>query len=196
MRFALILVASLTLGTAAHAGHGAILIPPVEIDIGVGAPVGGEHLAPSTEVLAGIHWASLAWRPTRLDVGIGYVGSFRALDNPYKLEDDELRLHGGYFQLGTTIASGSHWRTWFAARGELLRAYDGDRELSALGTAVRISTELFGSTKGGGRNAAIVGTVALGIYVEAIYRDLPSELGTTSFASGITCRLPFIVAGS
>ena len=196
MRLACVVVASVTLATTAHAGHGAFLIPPVEIDIGVGAPVGAEHLAPSTEVLAGIHWASLAWRPTRLDVGLGYVGSFRTLDNPYRLDDDELRIHGGYLTIGTTIASGSHWRTWFAARGELLRAYDGHRELSALGTALRISTELFGATKTGGRNVGILGTVALGVYVEAVYRDLPSELGTTSFTSGISCRLPFIIAGS
>lgn len=200
MRLALFVVASITFGCAAGArgGGGGILIPPVEIDVGAGAPVGAaaEKHGPSTEILAGIHWASLAWKPTRFDAGVGYVGSFRAIDNPTKLEDDELRIHGGYLQLGTTIASGSHWRTWFAARGELLRAYDGRRELSALGTAVRLSTELYNATLGGGRNTAIVGTVALGIYVEAVYRDLPSELGTTSFTSGISCRLPFLVAGS
>jgi hypothetical protein len=197
MRAVLVVVATITFATAAHAGKGGFLIPPVEIDVGVGAPIGPavERLAPSTEILAGVHWASLAWRPTKLDVGIGYVGSFRFIDDPMALEDRELRVHGGYFSLATTIARQNHWRTWLVARGELLRAYDGERVLSALGGSLRISTELFASGATGDRGLAVVGTLALGIYVEATYRDLPAELGPFGVTSGVTCRLPFIVAG-
>ena len=198
MRFAVAIVATITFAQAAHAGRGGFLIPPLEFDIGVGAPVGAnvDRIAPSTEVLAGVHWASLAWKPTRFDVGVGYVGSFRTIDNPMRLRDDEVRIHGGYLSLSTTIASGNHWRTWLSARGELLRAYHGGRELSALGTSLRIATELFGATATGANKVAIVGTIAIGVFVEATYRDVPDELGALGVTSGISCRLPFMVAGS
>ena len=197
MRIALLVVATLTLATTARAGNFGILIPPVEVDIGVGAPIGPavERLSPSMEILAGLHWASLAWRPTRFDIGVGYVGSFRTIEDPMRLKDDELRIHGGYFALGTTVASQKHWRTWIVARGELLRANDGHRDMSALGASLRVSTELFGSGYGGGRNGAVAGTIALGLYLEATYRDLPTELGPVGVTSGLSCRLPFLVAG-
>lgn len=199
MRVALTLVALITLASSAEAGRGGgFLIPPLEFDIGVGAPVGAnvDRVAPSTEILAGVHWASLAWRPTRFDVGVGYVGSFRMIDNAMKLSDDELRMHGGYLSLATRIASGSHWRTWFSARGELLRAYHAGREMSALGSSLRIATELFGSVATGGNKVGIIGTAAIGIFVEATYRDVPGELGPFGVTSGISCRLPLVVAGS
>lgn len=178
----------------AHAGTAGILIPPVEIDLGVGAPVGADvaHLAPSTEILAGIHWASLAWRPTRFDVGVGYVGSFRVVHDDV---DRELRMHGGYFSLATRIAGAKHWRTWVAARGELLRASDGMRDFSAIGGSLRVATEIYGSGAGGGNNAAVCGTIAVGIYVEATYRDLPAHLGPFGVTSGLSARLPFVIAG-
>ena len=193
MRFALAVVASITFASSADAGKGAFLIPPLEIDLGVGAPIGDhvDTIKPSTEILVGTHWASLM--PSRLDAGIGYVGSFRTVDDPTSFEDDEVRIHGGYFALGTRIASGSHWRTFVVARGELLRAYHDGRELSALGTALRVSTELFGTVAVSDRKTGIFGIVALGIYVEATYRDLPAKLGAYGVTSGISCRLPFMV---
>lgn len=197
MRFALLIVASITVASPAHAGSGGAFVPPVEVDVGVGAPVGPaiERLGPSTEVLAGVHWASLAWRPTRLDVGVGYVGSFRRIDDPVRSRARELAIHGGYFTLATTVARASHWRTWVAARGELLRASDGLRARPALGGALRISTELFGATASGGRKAIVLGTLAIGVYVEATYRDLPADLGPLGLTSGVTCRLPLVVIG-
>ena len=67
--------------SSANAGGGAIFVPPAEVDVGVGAPLGATaQYRSSTEILAGVHWASLYWHPTRFDVGLGYVGSFRQLD--------------------------------------------------------------------------------------------------------------------
>jgi hypothetical protein len=190
----------------AHAGGGGFLIPPVEVDMGIGAPVGPaiDHVGPSTEILAGLHWASLAWKPTRFDVGFGYVGSFRAIDrdgirafrgDPMS-QTDQLHLNGGYLTLGTTIASQKHWRTWFSARGELLHANDGEQTWSALGGALRISTEVYASTLSGGHNSGVCGTVAIGLYAEATYREVPVDLGPHGFTTGVTVRLPFLFAGS
>ncbi len=208
MRLAL-LVASITLaGSSAHAGSGGLFVPPAEVDIGVGAPVGPavETVGPSTEILAGLHWASLAWKPTRLDVGIGYVGSFRTIDRTALRAaretgtmatglDDTLRIHGGYLQIATTLQNHRHWRTWFAARGELLRAYDGEAPIPALGGALRIATELYGSGAGGGNKGFIVGTIGIGVYAEVTYRDVPAELGPHGFTTGLSVRLPLIAIG-
>jgi hypothetical protein len=196
MRLALLAALLITtLGTPAHAGKGAILIPPVEVDVGVGVPV-GDRASMSTEVLAGIHWASLAWKPTRFDAGLGYVGSFRrAEDQPATEVEARLRIHGGYFSLSRRLMGDKHWRTWLTARGELLRATDGHRDFSAIGGALRISTELFGAGAAGGRNAIAVGTIAIGLYFEATVRDVPIEYGRVGVTSGVTCRLPFFAAG-
>lgn len=192
MRFVLAVVATLTLAHTAHAGRGGIAIPPVEVDLGVGVPVGQlDEMLPSTEILAGLHWASLAWRPTRFDVGVGYVGSFRVVPE----DSSSITMHGGYLSLGTTLVSQKHWRTWFVARGELLRVSDGERDMSALGSSLRVATEVFGAGAAGGSKGFLVGTFALGVYLEATYRDVPKELGPVGLTSGVTCRLPFIVAG-
>ena len=197
MRFALLAVTCITLTGTAHAGSGGILVPPMEVDFGVGVPVGdqAETLSASTEVLAGVHWASLAWMPTRLDVGIGYVGSFRTIDDPMRLADQSISLHGAYFSIGNRIATGKHWRTWLTARGELMRGNDEHHDFGVLGSSLRVATELFGSAKSGGRNAVLVGTFALGIYAEITYRDVPAAYGSLGVTSGVSCRLPFLVAG-
>ena len=209
MRLALVAVVTLYASTA-HA-NGGILIPPMEVDLGVGAPVGPgvDHVGPSTEVLAGLHWASLAWKPTRFDFGVGYVGSFRDIDSTSTYRGmappDTLHLNGGYLTLATTLVNQNHWRTWFAARGELLHAHvrsnqvgpdDSHETWAALGGALRISTEIYGSMLSGGHNGALCGTLAIGIYAEATYREVPAELGAHGFTTGVTVRLPFLVAGS
>src|SRR5689334_522011 len=98
MRLALLAVTMITLAGSAHAGRGGIVIPPVELDFGVGVPLGDrtDGLSPSSEILAGLHWASLAWTPTRLDVGVGYVGSFRSIDDPIRTDDQAITMHGAY----------------------------------------------------------------------------------------------------
>jgi len=197
MRFASIVV-FVTLGVStAHAGNAGILIPPLEFDIGVGAPVGSEvdRLGPSTEILAGLSWASLAWNPTRFDVGVGYVGSFRTIDDPNSPMDTSVSMHGAYLSLGKTLQSEKHWRTWFHARGELLRAYAGNERFGTSGAALRVSTELFAQGIQTGRGGGIVGAVAIGLYAEVNFRDVPAPLGRTGFVTGLSCRLPFLIAG-
>jgi hypothetical protein len=204
MRAALaVIVVAVSAGTAAAGG--AVLIPPLEIAMGANAPVGVEVTAGhAMELQVGMHWASLAWKPTRLDIGVGYVGSSRVLEPGWSTagrfddvrDDRELAMHGGYLHLATTLASARHWRTWIAARGELMRADDGMRDFSVLGAALRIASEVYVAGAAGDRNALAIGTLALGIYVEASYRDLPAAYGPAGLVTGLSARVPFLLAGS
>ena len=192
---------------AAHAGSGyGFLIPPAEVDVGVGMPVGGEAVVgSSTEILAGLQWASLYWKPTPVDLGVGYVGSFRQVLPGYAARgempaagDNTLRLNGVYLDLAKTIQQHDHWRMWLAFRGELLSASVHQQSFSALGAAVRVSTEIYAQTVGatGDHDAfgAIAGTLALGFYVEASHRELAPELGPNAVTAGLSLRVPFLCA--
>jgi hypothetical protein len=201
------LVASSTHPAAAKGGG--ILIPPAEVDVGVGTAVGGAALVgPSSDVLAGVHWASLAWKPTSFDVGVGFVGSYRAVLPRFAIErttmpspgsdDNRLSLAGAYLDLAYALENHAHWRTWMAARIETLHASVNGQSFNALGAAVRIATEVYvsGAAGGGGHDgfAVVAGALALGFYVEGVRRDLPSELGPVGVAAGVTMRVPFMAA--
>jgi hypothetical protein len=189
----------------AFASGGAIVIPPIEVDVGASAPFDGAALiGPSTELLAGVHWASLAWKPTSVDVGFGYVGSFRHLRPGYTerattMDDGppSLTLQGAYADVAYAIENQPHWRTWLAARIETLHVDADQRSFNALGAALRISSEIYvagaGGASGGGSMGLFAGALAVGVYVEAVKRDLPAELGSVGVSAGLTLRVPFIL---
>jgi hypothetical protein len=200
--FAVLLVAS-----TASAGRGAvILIPPAEVDVGAGSPVGAATVGASTEVLAGIHWASLYWHPTRVDIGIGYVGSFRQVLPDYSTRmtgapgTNELSLNGAYLSLGYAIESHEHWRTWLDARVETMDASVGNESFPVLGEAFRVATEVYTSgaaaAGGSGGGALVAGALSVGVYVEAVHRDLPPELGPNGVTAGVSMRIPFLFAAA
>jgi len=202
----------------AEAKPGAILVPPMEVDFGVGTPIGNSNVTSSTELRAGVHWASLSWKPTWLDVGIGYAGSWRGIEPMYfartsdgTIEDQTLALHGVYVELGYAIENEKNWRTWIGGRVEgftgklndndivaVAKGRSAERELLAVGGALRIATEFYiPGVKGVGDARTLgfyAGTWALGIYVEGSQRSLPAELGPLSVAAGVTARVPFILA--
>ncbi len=201
-------------GTAAAKG-GALALPPLEVNIGATAPVTGGEAAPgpSTDLMIGVHWASLYWRPTSYDVGVGYIGSYRDLVPGYRSATpvadrttqpgeaaDQMKLHGGYFSLGRTFYSQPHLRAWAELRGELLLVDTGGRPFSAIGGALRFALELYSSGVGGVSDhstiAMFAGTIAIGVYVEASHRDLPSELGPTGVTTGVSFRIPFLLAAA
>ena len=200
------LVVAIALEGSAAAKGGGIVIPPLEVDVGATAPVGGgEAVGPSMDVLIGLHWATIYWKPTSFELGVGYVGSFRPVDRGYRvlertttpLREEQLTLHGGYLTLGRTIVNQPHFRTWVEARGELMRGDLGGRSFSAVGGALRLAAELYGSTAqaGGGSNAIgiVAGTIAIGVYIEASHRDIASELGPTGVTTGVSFRVPFVL---
>jgi hypothetical protein len=189
---------------SADAKPGVIVIPPAEVDIGAGSPVGEVAVGASTEVRVGMHWASLYWKPTALDIGIGYVGSFRDVAPAYAeranvYEDHSLALHGLYFTAAYAIETQRHVRTWLGARVEGMTGNYGGRSYDVIGTALRLAAELYSTGVGGAGDSDAVGffagTFALGVYVEGVRRfNLPAELGANSVGAGVSMRIPFIAA--
>ena len=200
----LIIVGICALVIPLHAYAGALVIPPLEADVGETVPIGNTVTGLATDVLVGVHWGSLAWKRTSFELGIGFIRSRRDLLEPIvlgrssgstSLPQTSLDLDGGYITLGHTIFDRHHLRTWVTARGELLHGeYDG-RAFSATGVAARIASELYAPVLGSG-SGAVVGTFAIGIYVEASHRDIDSELGPDGVTSGISIRIPFIIVGT
>ncbi len=213
-RASLVGVAMVMVGLGASdaaAKGGAIALPPMRIEAGTLFPLlGGTAVEPATEFLLGIHWSSLAWRPTRFDIGVGYIGSERPLVLGYRVNsartrhpaviDETFSMNGGYLTLGHTIVRQKNFRTWVEMRGELLKGTIDARTFSAVGGAIRFSAELFGSGVGGHSDgnsiAFFAGTFALGVYLEASHRDIALELGPTGISGGISIRLPFILAAA
>lgn len=201
------------LAGTADAKGGGIIVPPLRIEAGVVFPVvGGEAVEPGSELLVGLHWSALAWKPTTFDLGVGYIGSQRPIVGGYRISrtaehgtniagepDDTMFMTGGYLALGKTLVNQPHFRTWVELRGELLKTSTQGREFSTLGGAVRFSAEVYGSGAGGKSDhnsvAIFAGTISVGVYLEASHRDIPLELGPTGLSGGVSIRLPFILAG-
>jgi hypothetical protein len=190
---------------AALAGTpGIIMIPPAEVDIGAGTPVGDVVVGPATEIHIGAHWASLYWKPTPLDIGIGYAGSYRDVmpayaPRSYDPDDRTFKLHGLYFNAAYAIETHPHWRTWLGARVEGMTGSFGGYTYSVFGAALRLAAELYSTGVGGGGDRNVVGmfagSFALGVYVEGSKRfNLPAELGANGVGAGVTMRIPFIAA--
>jgi hypothetical protein len=200
---ALVVVGVMT-SSAAASPFGAILIPPAEVDIGAGTPIGNVIVGSSTEVRVGIHSASLYWKPTRFDLGVGYAGSYRDVAHGYaarsgEYDDTTLKLHGLYFSAAYAIEQHKYWRTWLGARLEGLNGRYGGESYSVIGAAVRVAAEVYSAGAGGGGGSRAVGffagTFALGVYVEGTRRFyLPAELGPNGVGAGVTMRIPFIAA--
>lgn len=210
----LVLVIIGTTASADAGRGGGIVIPPAMVDVGSSVAIGREaSVGPSIDILAGIHWASLYWKPTSIDVGFGFVGSYRdvvaagsyrdvtsgsAIARPARPPDNRLSLSGVYADVAYAIENHRHWRTWIGARVESLRGSVDGRSFGAFGGAARISTEVFvsGAKVRSRRNSfgVVSGALAIGVYVEAVRRDLPPELGPVSVAAGLTMRVPFIAA--
>src|SRR4051812_47858265 len=192
IRVAMVLVCVASLAGTARAGSpGAIALPPLEVDIGANVPVyGGAAVGPSTELLVGVHWASLYWKRTDWDVGVGFVGATKPIRSGYRqvaerslgeldAVDPTLSMRGMYLTLSRTVFDHDSFRTWIELRGELMRSSTGQNQFSTLGGAVRFAAELYSAGVGGfsDRRAAALfaGTWAVGVFVEGSHRDLASE---------------------
>lgn len=208
MRLAVAL-AVLSASAVAHAnGFAGIIVPPAEVDYGVGPIVGGASAVtgPSQELLAGVHWASLYWKPTDLDVGIGYVGVWRPVvpgfaarsTTPSDQVDNIMHADGAYFDVAYTLERHKHWRAWLAGRIEYLSAHVNGEQEFGHGVAVRIATELYSHTVAGVADhkaaAFVAGTMAFGFYVEASHRSFTAELGPDAVTAGFSLRVPFMMA--
>jgi hypothetical protein len=194
----------------AHAGKpAAIVIPPVELEVGAASPVGpaaDAELGPATEFRVGMHWASLYWKPTKIDIGVGFVASYRdsyaSMNSERTLttgpDDHMLSLKGMYVTGAYAIENHRHWRTWLGARLEMLTGSNSGERVTTTGVAVRLATELYSSSVGGVSDrsaiAMFAGAWALGVYVEGLHRGIPGDVTEVDAAAGVTMRIPFILA--
>jgi hypothetical protein len=208
MRVLPVVVCVVVVGLAARAEAGGffLMVPPMRVDIGALTATGdGVHMG--TQVLAGVHLASVWPDDLPIDVGVGVVGAFigdgDGSDPIDKARVDESSKDpsfvGGYFDLSSRLAHGRHWRTWAGARGEMLRSdFEGSSRIG-LGAGARLAAEVFvggGGAAGGGSGGGVaVGVFALGVYADVSHRDLDGPLGGFGVSSGVTLRVPFILAG-
>lgn len=205
----LVIVAAVAVSTmTAFAGGkpAGIIVPPVAAEVGASSPLGvATPETNSTELRVGVHSASLYWKPTRFDVGIGFAGSFRSLpsgmlertvDGP--LAEQSLSLRGVYVSFAYAIENHRNWRTWLGGRVDTMTGEYQGRSLNVVGGAVRLSAEIYhaGAHAAGDRNvlALMAGAWALGVYVEGTARTLPDELGPVGVGAGVSMRVPFILA--
>lgn len=206
MRFVLV-AAVLCLSSTALAGGkpAGIIVPPVQAELGAGTPIGhATPMANSTELRIGVHSASLYWKPTRFDVGVGFVGSYRTLPvdalarSTDRLTDPQLSLSGVYFSFGYAIENHRHWRTWIGGRIDGMSGDYQGRSINVVGGAVRLNAEIYAAGAGaaGDRNvlAFMAGAWALGVYIEGTARTLPDELGPVGVGAGVSMRVPFLLA--
>ena len=186
--------------SVAHAGNGAVFIPPMEVELGhavSGAPDGTQ--AELTQLLVGVSWASLWPKPTPVDFSIGVISTFQpAPDQSMVVARSNVpppegeTACGGYIDVAVRGASGNHWRTWVGGRGELM---DHGR-ISALGGAARASVEVWAGTAAGDHNALLVGTVALSAWAETGLREQPYGGAASFVAAGFGVRVPLILAAN
>ena len=209
MRLAVIIVLVVGSASLARARGGVLFVPPIEVDIGTGVPVGDSAAVTgaTTETLIGLHWASLAWMATPIELGVGYIEHSQVTREPgVRARDDADRrapppvrwlLHARLRRWSSTAIGGRG----SPREANALRARMPDREFSTRGGAVRLATELFATVHGAaghggaGRRASSARSRSA-FYVEAARRQLPQELGATEVTAGLTFRLPFIaIAG-
>ena len=205
MRAIGVLVAAAALSAVpgvATAGDG-FGVPPAKVDAGYLTFRTAEGTFSGAQWLVGLNWATIYPKKTRFDIGLGYVGAvFSDPTPPPRIEIDPkgvtvlpdehpvVQMHGGYLELSTRVASGSHWRTWLSTRGEML-SVDGE---AALGGAARISAEVWGGILGGGSRGLAVGVFALGVWVEASARELGDrEMIIAAASAGMSVRIPLIL---
>jgi hypothetical protein len=195
--------AVLSVSSVAAAKPAAIFIPPMEAEVGAGSPVDGSEVGVSTEFRIGAHWASLYWKPTRWDVGFGFVTSTRStltgtVERSIAPEQQGLTLNGAYISAAYAIENHKHWRTWLGGRFEMLGGSRDGRDVATTGFAVRLATELYSAGLGGASDhsaaALFAGAFAVGVYVEGIQRGLPGDFGELDAGAGLTMRIPFLAA--
>jgi hypothetical protein len=187
---ALLVICLLALAARADARPGVgIGVLPSEVDVGVSS-------AGTMEVLAGLHWASLAWKPPAFDVGIGYVGTSRNLPASAALQamPEAVRLDGGYVAFALALFTRPHVRSWIGARGELLDVHSTGTASVALGGAIRLAAEVYVAglaehTEDRTLTLA-AGALALGLYVEASHRAVSDELDPDAITTGVSLRIP------
>jgi hypothetical protein len=169
---------------------------PLKFDLGATGADTMRGMASGIAGSIGIHWASLAPRPTDTDVGIGLFGAILgAKEDTSVMDDNNTVAYGGaYLELGHTLSRGSWWRTWASGRGEYLGSTAFGNDHGGFGASARLSAELFASGIGIEPRGIFLGTYAVGVYVEAGLRDTATGMGDFHATAGLQFRTPTVFA--
>ncbi|MBS1119238.1 MAG: hypothetical protein H6Q90_1466 [Deltaproteobacteria bacterium] len=169
---------------------------PLKVDIGAAGANTTRGFAPGIGASVGIHWASLSPRPTNTDIGIGVFGALLgAPKDTTVMNDKNAVVYGGaYLEAGHTLAHGSSWRTWAAARGEYMGSSAFGEDHQGIGATGRLSAEIYVSGVGLEPRGLFLGTYAIGVYIEAGARDLAADVGAFHAGGGLTFRTPLVFA--
>ncbi len=173
---------------------GPSIMMPLRLDIGATGANTTQGYMPGVEMKLGIHWASLSPKPTNFDVGLGLFGAVLpgAEDEAMPEVDNDVAYGGAYLEVGQTLSSGAHWRTWAAGRGEYLGSSTFGDTQAGFGVAGRLSAELFLSGVGIEPRGLFLGTYAIGAYVEAGARGLGEDVNPVQVSAGLTFRTPLV----
>ncbi len=202
LAFALLATATITAASAGRAeAGGAAFVPPLRVDVGSDVMSGADGAHVASDLSLGLHWASLHPGEPSYDIGVGIMTRLQqdptaAPARHGMAETPSIGAMGGYLEVAKRVAGGRHWRAWLGARGDVSRADVDGKTVTMLGVAGRLTTELFAGVAGGSSNSLVLGTFAVGLYVEAAMRGLPDDTTGHGVGCGLSARLPLIFAAS
>jgi hypothetical protein len=203
---AFVVSTSLAAGVARAGSGGAI--PPVKLDVGAVAESSGGVARSGGEMMLGLNLATIYPRPMPFDLGIGWIDvglDPRRSETPVPVATplaetggvvapgetiDHRSSNGWYIEGSALLAGGEHWRTWFSPRGEMFPG--GDR--TEYGAILRVSGELWTGGIYGERGLGVCGVLALGAWAEAGVRQEPGGVTAHVAATGVSLRVPLVVA--
>jgi len=192
----------LGVGGVAHASGG--MIPPFTLDGGMVADHAAGETRTQGEMLLGLNLATIVPTKLPLDLGFGWIVVGDTTQQPSQPGAMPLTLdsssssstsptpgpqtrNGFYIEASGLLRQGDHWRTWLTPRGEIFGG-------GLVGAALRVSAEVWTPAVGGGGNAAVFGTLALGVWAETGVRQEPDQVTAHFAAAGLEVRVPFMIA--
>jgi hypothetical protein len=169
---------------------------PLKVDIGAASINSDRGFVTGIGAAVGIHWASLSPNPTQTDIGLGVFGAIAATPEDTTVMDDKptVAQGGAYLELGHTLSHGDFWRTWGTGRAEYLGSSAFGEDHVGIGATGRLSAELYISGVGIEPRGLFLGTYAIGLYVEAGYRDTVVGVSNIHAGAGLTFRTPLVFA--
>lgn len=184
----------------AAAGSGAVVVPPLEVEIGRVSASSAEGAPIVTgQILVGISWASLYPSRTPVDVSVGFIsiGDTEPTTTSVAKKTSSTteppagdQSNGTFVAAEVRLAEGRYWRTWAGGRGEVLSVHGARRQ----GGFGRMSAEIYVGGADAQGNGVFCGTVALSGWLELGARERLDGSLARVVAAGFGLRIPFLMA--
>ena len=186
-------------------------IPPAEVDVGAASPIGGGSEAGSSRPRcspASTGRRCTGTRRTSTSASATSARFARSLRDVLRATRRDMAgstIESARARTARTSRSATrssrhrHLRTWLDARIEMMHGVARRRARSpVLGEALRVIAARSTSPeprrrRRQWRRRLVAGTLAIGVYVEAVASRPPAELGPTASRAGVSMRIPLIV---